>query len=68
MCNILKKRGRGLHALVFVIFVIPTFFTKQNMLNNLVEGEIIEQVSERDDDTIVSWVYEGANVRYFLDQ
>ncbi len=38
------------------------------MLNNLVEGEIIEQVSERDDDTIVSWVYEGANVRYFLDQ
>ncbi len=35
--NPLKKRGRGLHAFVFVIFVIPKFFAKQNMLNNQVE-------------------------------
>jgi preprotein translocase subunit SecG len=40
--NILKKGGKGLHVFFFVIFVILTFFAKQNMLNNQVEGEIIE--------------------------
>jgi hypothetical protein len=35
------------------------------MLRNQVEREIIEQASEWDDDTIMTWVYEGAYVIYF---
>jgi hypothetical protein len=35
------------------------------MLSNQVEGEIIELVGEWDDHTIMTWVYEGANVIYF---
>jgi hypothetical protein len=46
--NTLKKGGRGLHALFFVIFVIPTFSTKQNMLSILVEEEIIEHAIDWD--------------------
>jgi hypothetical protein len=63
--NTLKRVGEGIPCFCFVIFVIPIFFTKRNMLNNQVEGEIIEQASEWDDHTIVTWVYEGANVIYF---
>jgi len=46
--NTLQKAGRGLHALFFVIFVIPTFSTKQNMLSILVEEEIIEHAIDWD--------------------
>jgi hypothetical protein len=42
MCITLKKGGRGLNALFFVVFVNPIFFAKQNMLSNQVEGEIIK--------------------------
>jgi hypothetical protein len=45
--------------------VIPIFFAKQNMLNNQVEGEIIEPIGKWDEHTIMTWVYEGANVIYF---
>jgi hypothetical protein len=36
------------------------------MLSNQVEGEIIESDGGWDEHTIVIWVYEGANVIYFL--
>jgi hypothetical protein len=65
MRNTSKKRGRGLHAF-FLFFVIPTFLAKQNMSSNRVEGEIIEQAREWDNHTIMTQVYEGANVIYFL--
>jgi hypothetical protein len=64
--NTLKKGGRGFHAFVFVIFMIPIFFTKQNMLSNQVEGEIIKQACKWDDHTIITWDYEGEDVIYFL--
>jgi hypothetical protein len=59
---------KGLHALFFVIVVIPIFFTKQNMSSNQVKGKIIKQVGEWDDHTIMAWVYEGAYVIYFPGQ
>jgi hypothetical protein len=65
VCNILKIVGEGIPCIFWVIFVIPIFFTKRNMLSNQVEREIIEQTSEWDDHTIVTWVYEGADVIYF---
>jgi hypothetical protein len=39
--------------------VIPNFFAKQNMSSNQV-GEIIESISEWDNQTIMTWVYERA--------
>ncbi len=45
--------------------MIPKFFAKQIMMNYQVEKEIIEQVHEWDDHTIVTWDYEKANVIYF---
>jgi hypothetical protein len=36
------------------------------MLSNQVEGEIIEQVGEWNNHTIMTWVYEGVEVIYFL--
>ncbi len=35
------------------------------MLNNQVEGEIIEQVRKSDDHTLMNWDYEGRDVIYF---
>jgi hypothetical protein len=64
--NILRKGGRGLHAFFFVIFVIRNFSTKQNMSSNQVKGKIIKQASEWDDRIILTWVYEGVDVIYFL--
>jgi hypothetical protein len=48
VCNTLKKGGWGLHALCFVIFVIPTFFIKQNMSSILIEEETIEHAIDWD--------------------
>ncbi len=38
------------------------------MLNNQVERKIIESIGKSDEHTIVTWVYERANVIYFLGQ
>jgi hypothetical protein len=48
--------------------VIPTFFAKQNMSSNQVEEEIIKHAANWDNHTIVTWVYEMADVIYFLGQ
>ncbi len=59
MCNTSKKKGgegKVFHALFFVIFV-------QNEI-----CQIIKQVQEWDDHTIVTWDYEGEDVIYFPSQ
>jgi hypothetical protein len=63
VCNTSKKKGGGgggegkvFHALFFVIFV-------QNEI-----CQIIKQVQEWDDHTIVTWDYEGEDVIYFPSQ
>ncbi len=38
------------------------------MSNNQVEGKLIEQAPKWDDNTIMTWVYEGIDVIYFLGQ
>jgi hypothetical protein len=65
VCNILKRVGEGIPCIFLGYFCDSNFFTKRNMLSNQVEREIIEQTSEWDDHTIVTWVYEGADAIYF---
>jgi hypothetical protein len=48
--------------------VIPTFFAQQNMSSNQVEGKIIKQIGQWDNQTIVTWVYERVDVIYFPSQ